>query len=171
MLDSCSLSRTSCVEAAFSRCSSSMISGWLASLQPFCLSRAISLRIISVGQHIWKISTLLRCQRYWRLSYVAIFHQKFCATNYTTPVPSVYFEIWFLNIKFWTTCWNHKGYDMFNIYLWHLLKHILIFKEHNMKMVTVGDRWPNVCHWKLTALLKLIHAYKKNPYKALIDRF
>lgn len=53
MLDSCSFSRTSCVEAAFSRCSSSMISGWLASLQPFCLSSATSLRIMSESIDGW----------------------------------------------------------------------------------------------------------------------
>lgn len=64
MLDSCSFSRTSCVEAAFSRWSSSMISGWLASLQPFCLSSATSLRIMSERIDGWMDEIIMmRCEK------------------------------------------------------------------------------------------------------------
>lgn len=67
MLDSCSFNKTSCVEAAFSRCSSSMISGWLANLQPFCLSSATSLRIMSESidgwiKSLWCIVKITGCK-------------------------------------------------------------------------------------------------------------
>lgn len=50
MFENCSFNKTKCIWAAFSLCSSNIMSGCWAILQPFCLSRAMSLRTMSTAK-------------------------------------------------------------------------------------------------------------------------